>query len=248
MTTSPDFAAALNDGERDVLRLLASGHTIKSAAHLLDITENAASERLRSARRKTGASSSRDLARQLYGQISCDGFSGVPQSPVNADHPREDQPSLAGRTKKRIALMTVIGLAIAATTLAVTQLPGDAAPARSPFETELAGSAEDWRTRLENEREGGARALEIQQQLGTRFSRREGIGLVFTRCRATLCQITAQVAKEDRSQAIGSVSKKDFVEELARSGLGEVRAIDLRFVASEEGPGTITVFTERTGT
>lgn len=57
----------LNDGERRVLTLLAEGHTVKSIANATGMTVAAVNERLRSARRKTGAGSSRELAR-LFAQ------------------------------------------------------------------------------------------------------------------------------------------------------------------------------------
>lgn len=58
----------LNDAERRVLRLLAEGHTAKSIANALETTPAAVNERLREARRKTGAGSSRELARLLNAQ------------------------------------------------------------------------------------------------------------------------------------------------------------------------------------
>jgi DNA-binding CsgD family transcriptional regulator len=55
----------LNDAERQVLQLLAEGHTAKSVANELGSTAAAVNERLREARRKTGVGSSRELARLL---------------------------------------------------------------------------------------------------------------------------------------------------------------------------------------
>lgn len=58
----------LNDAQRRVLRLLGEGHTAKSIANELGSTPAAVNERLREARRKTGAGSSRELARMLKAQ------------------------------------------------------------------------------------------------------------------------------------------------------------------------------------
>lgn len=58
-----DQVARLNDTERDLLGLLGQGHTAKSIATLRAISEAAVNERFRSARRKTGISSSREIAR-----------------------------------------------------------------------------------------------------------------------------------------------------------------------------------------
>ena len=63
----PDLAR-LNATEVQVLRLLADGHTAKSIAILTDRSVASVNERLRQARRKTGASSSRELARFLKAQ------------------------------------------------------------------------------------------------------------------------------------------------------------------------------------
>jgi DNA-binding CsgD family transcriptional regulator len=60
-----DGFARLTERERRVLRRLASGHAVKSAAAEESITENAANELLRSARRKLGTGSSREAARLL---------------------------------------------------------------------------------------------------------------------------------------------------------------------------------------
>jgi DNA-binding CsgD family transcriptional regulator len=55
----------LTEREREALRLIAQGHTAKSIANLAGSTPVAVNERLREARRKTGVSSSRELARLL---------------------------------------------------------------------------------------------------------------------------------------------------------------------------------------
>ncbi len=60
--------AALTDKELEILRLLAAGHTVKSIAAELGRSESSINERLRDARRKTGVSSSRELARLLDAQ------------------------------------------------------------------------------------------------------------------------------------------------------------------------------------
>ncbi|MDB5454527.1 MAG: transcriptional regulator, LuxR family [Caulobacter sp.] len=57
----------LSPSQQRVLLLLAEGHTAKSIATELRMTEGAVNERLREARRKTGVGSSRELARRLRG-------------------------------------------------------------------------------------------------------------------------------------------------------------------------------------
>jgi DNA-binding CsgD family transcriptional regulator len=76
----------LNDAERQVLQLLAEGHTAKSVANELGSTPAAVNERLREARRKTGASSSRELARLLKSQENRDEQMGVGKPPLLPAH------------------------------------------------------------------------------------------------------------------------------------------------------------------
>ncbi|MEH3121827.1 MAG: LuxR C-terminal-related transcriptional regulator [Sphingomonas phyllosphaerae] len=61
----PDAPFGLSDKERAVLRLLTRGHDVKSAATALGLSVHTVNERLREARSKTGASSSRGAARLL---------------------------------------------------------------------------------------------------------------------------------------------------------------------------------------
>ena len=67
----------LNKTEREALHLLSEGHTAKSIASLTGRSVAAINERLREARRKTGASSSRELARLLRAQKTCDEEMGM---------------------------------------------------------------------------------------------------------------------------------------------------------------------------
>lgn len=73
---SPDLHR-LSAAEREVLALLAAGHTAKSIATLTGRSEGAVNERLRDARRKTGVGSSRELARLLRQQENRDEEIGV---------------------------------------------------------------------------------------------------------------------------------------------------------------------------
>lgn len=72
----------LSEREEALLRLLAKGHTVKSAAQITGDSEHAANELLRSARRKLGVSSSREAARLLdtakdASQKNCDKKIGI---------------------------------------------------------------------------------------------------------------------------------------------------------------------------
>ena len=69
---APGLSACLTDREMEILRLLVAGHTVKTIAARLGRSETSINERLRSARRKTGVGSSRELARLLDRQKTCD--------------------------------------------------------------------------------------------------------------------------------------------------------------------------------
>jgi len=66
------LTACLTDREMEVLRLLVAGHTVKTIAARLGRSETSINERLRAARRKTGVGSSRELARLMDLQKTCD--------------------------------------------------------------------------------------------------------------------------------------------------------------------------------
>lgn len=77
----------LTERERVVLRLLAHGYDIKSAALELSISAGAVSDRLRQARRKLGVSSSREAGRILVahesnGTFDVHRFLGVPNASI----------------------------------------------------------------------------------------------------------------------------------------------------------------------
>lgn len=85
----PDLSR-LSDTERRALLLLATGHTAKSAANTLGVTEASVNERLREARRKTGVGSSRELARltsqeDLASQENRDEKIGIVSGSARAD-------------------------------------------------------------------------------------------------------------------------------------------------------------------
>lgn len=69
---APGLTACLTDREMEILHLLVAGHTVKTIAARLGRSETSINERLRSARRKTGVGSSRELARLLDLQKTCD--------------------------------------------------------------------------------------------------------------------------------------------------------------------------------
>src|SRR5690606_10055504 len=122
----------LTEREKRVLLLLASGPSVKSAAAEEAITENAANDLLRSARRKLGTGSSREAARRLAGhegraQKIRDDKIVVPHPPAGAD-------TLASMDQGTIAMLAA---AIAASAnvakVVATELADGAEIAAGPF-------------------------------------------------------------------------------------------------------------------
>ncbi|WP_205685440.1 LuxR C-terminal-related transcriptional regulator [Caulobacter zeae] len=140
----PDLSR-LSDVERRALLLLARGHTAKTAAVELGVSEGSVNERLREARRKTGVGSSRQLARIVAAEAPGEAPPATPQEnrdrkigvaplvgPVQRRRrdftPRAAWPALAGATTM-IALAATIG-ALAA--LTVVHHPAPTTPPGAP--------------------------------------------------------------------------------------------------------------------
>lgn len=112
----------LTDREREVLRLLASGHTVKSIAVLLGRSEASIHERLRDARRKTGVGSSRELARLLDARQAGPEVAGDQKSwdrkiDLAAHRSAADAgeaPAAAGRWLKKGTIMLLAAIPLAA--------------------------------------------------------------------------------------------------------------------------------------
>lgn len=139
----PAETTALNDKEVEVLRLLAAGHTVKSIAAHLGKSEASINERLRDARRKTGAGSSRELARMLDAQKIWDKNIDLASPPALPDHP--GQPRM-GRpwSKGTIAMLltlpaAALGLMLAANNPVQQQPLAQKAQATAPRAVPLVG-------------------------------------------------------------------------------------------------------------
>jgi DNA-binding CsgD family transcriptional regulator len=103
---------ALTDKELEILRLLAAGHTVKSIAVRLGRSEASINERLRDARRKTGISSSRALARHLDAQKIWDKNFDLSAQGSTIDESAQS-PILRRLTSKGTIVM-IIAMAVAA--------------------------------------------------------------------------------------------------------------------------------------
>lgn len=109
---------ALSDRELEVLRLLATGHTVKSIAARLNRSEASINERLRDARRKTGFGSSRELARRLATQETWDRIPDLSASPALAEP--APRPGLSGPARSKGHLIMLLAIPAAAAALLIT--------------------------------------------------------------------------------------------------------------------------------
>ncbi|MGN6691631.1 MAG: helix-turn-helix domain-containing protein [Sphingopyxis sp.] len=110
---APGLSACLSDREVEVLRLLVAGHTVKTIAARLGRSETSINERLRSARRKTGVGSSRELARLLDLQKTCDENIDLSKPRAPADGLAHTAAIGARGSKGMIAMLIAIPVAAA---------------------------------------------------------------------------------------------------------------------------------------
>ncbi len=185
----------LNATERAILALLAQGHTAKSIAAETGRSEGAVNERLREARRKTGVSSSRELARLLRERENGD---------EQIEMAVEDRPAPApvgaltrARWQRKVLLMTLPLITLAAVALV---LHGAGQQAPTPPTPSAAGGAEprdyaeSLRARFAGESRDPAWADGAQDALERRYHAIGGpdLATLTIACRSTLCEIRGQ--------------------------------------------------------
>ncbi len=114
MERPPGSLTALSDKEREILRLLTAGHTVKTIAARLGRTEASINERLRDARRKTGIGSSRELARLLDAQKIWDKNIELPPPGSSTNEVQQPEPSGRNWSKATIGMLAALSIATAA--------------------------------------------------------------------------------------------------------------------------------------
>lgn len=236
MTDLPG-AASLNEAERRVLAMLAEGHTAKTIAVVLGTSVHAVNERLREARRKTGAASSRELARALAAQENRDDKIGVATTrPVE----ERDLPPSHGATvglRKGLRPMTVlISLGLAGVLLAgvMTQ---SGQTARDPLLGDLVvakgGQPGDLYRKVRGETRDAIWAGESEAALLNRFGAVPGIAKLRVTCGATLCEVAGALRPGSASGAALLA-----VQEIALRGLRDLGFADVASLAAGgEGAG-----------
>ena len=225
----------LNDAERQVLLLLAEGHTAKSVANELSSTPAAVNERLREARRKTGVGSSRELARLLKSQEIRDEELGVGSATSSS---AATVPTDAGSRRSKTGVVAMLFISLVAVAGAAALL-GQQAPVNdvdpllgSPLETAPDPAAlhsqirtetrdADWSGRTEAAIR--ARALQIP------LIGKNGNALRVT-CATKLCEIAGSIrvpamspadydSKRPESRTITALQTAPFVDDIMKLGL-----------------------------
>lgn len=229
-----DILKGLSPGERKVLTLLASGHTAKTIADSLDISTAAVNERLRSARRKTGAGSSRELARQLA-QKTRDDFSGLATAPASPSDPGGKASS--GRRVPWSILM--FASAALAATAAITLTPHLAEPRQTAPVPAPSGPDADVVARLS----GGPNVAQLRQQLASEGRDEHWAPAMEARVRERF-EATPAVARSIASLSISCAAR--LCEVIGRTGHGATNA-DTYAVLEGVQSGDLNASLERLG-
>lgn len=237
----------LNPAEREVLALLAQGHTAKSIATLTGRTEGSVNERLREARRKTGVASSRELARllaQAEARKNRDEQIGVVGLPSDG-HPRPP----AARVPRRLwgkgaVAMGIAGIVASGALLFALQEGPSGAPLAS--DALLGGtyfgmpSMQELHTQLRSEQRDAAWAPGMEQVIRKHFVKHAGLGaagdMVRVTCGATLCEVVATIppGNDRRATAITDrIQKPDLNAAMEAAG---VASLTMSFGSTNDKP------------
>ncbi|MEE8612148.1 MAG: helix-turn-helix transcriptional regulator [Sphingomonas aquatilis] len=199
MSESGRFAS-LTEAERQILALLAAGHTAKTAAAALGLSVHGVNERLREARRKTGAGSSRDLARALAAQENCNQKIGVVPATTAPPEAVPDLPRRAAGTARKGVRPMVLGLGIAAAAVLLggigwQQERGQAAdPLLGSLVVDKPHDAAALHARVRREARDAGWAAPAETRLMNRFGRINGINSLRVLCATDLCEVAGRIA------------------------------------------------------
>ena len=224
--TTPDLHR-LSPAEREVLALLAQGHTAKSIATSTGRTEGAVNERLREARRKTGVGSSRELAR-LLARETRDEVIGVGGSVPVAPGPGR-VPPLARLLGALVMTITIAGLVTVALMLSVPKAQTSEPPAPNTLFRAAAGAqygdAESWRYETLAQPRNAAWADAHEAVLRRRYAAIKGLDMASLRvmCRESKCEVVGRSAAGASAttlqQAVDELTSPAMRSSLAADGL-----------------------------
>lgn len=246
----------LNPTERELLILLGRGHTAKSIATLKGVSVAAVNERFRSARRKTGLASSREIARLLTAQENRDDLIDLAAASGGAPSlPRPDAQS-SGRASltRRWRLIVITAALLAAALLAYETATPPAKPnpvqaGDSPVAEILAGQAPSPDVAALHEEASRpstdqAWSNAAKQTLSQRYSAlpgfERGVEALNVTCAATLCEVSGKVRPVTSSSDLDTLMEE--IQMLDRSAPQlPLRAVFHHF-SSTNGPTPSAMF------
>lgn len=206
----------LNATERTVLGLLAEGHTAKSIAATTGTTVGAVNERLREARRKTGAGSSRELARALT-QENWDRKMGVVLPGDNP--PALPDAALPVRRWGKLLMFTA-PLVAAALLISFWQQPASPDPMTDPFTQISTHKPETSALRQKLLAEGRDPAWAPATEASVRKTLQAVVindAILRVSCGRTLCEVAGQVRP----------SGEEVLNQVMQGFQGQALAVDL---------------------
>lgn len=242
MSSSPDPLPRLSPAERQVLALLAKGHTTKSIAAAMNLSIHAVNERLREARRKTGAASSRELARRLAAQENWNKEMEVPGHGLADAEPQAPGAVMVARRGPRSLIIMFVITAVAALAVVATQITS---PPRSPAASAQAASPlAPYQARFAAEARDTEWAAPSELRVWALFALVDGVQSNAVQCAATLCRVEGSVPPGAVKRAKAGVQSDALRERLAGAGF-KIVATDLRAVPGPQGEARVTVFLRR---
>ena len=213
-----------------MLILLAQGHTAKTIAAELGVSIAAVNERLRSARRKTGAGSSRELARRLT-QENRDDFSEMADgaSPADPEARTPRRRPLSWRNVMLVSASLAVVVAIAVGPHILNQDPAaDGGPEAEIVARMAAGpdlQALRGRVRTEARDTAWAPATEagIREAYGRTSAAARSIGSLSVTCGATLCEVIGRTrpgaSADDVAATVSEIQSGPLYAAIQRIGL-----------------------------
>ena len=230
----------LNEAERQVLYLLAEGHTAKSIANELGSTPAAVNERLREARRKTGVGSSRELARLLKSQENRHEQMGMAsRPPTAAAFPQPDAETWRPQTGV-VAMLTLFLVAAAGAATLMTQSPatGDDVDPLVGAPMERFSQPADLHVQVRNEGRDEAWATRTEAGIHERYGRlsaaARSLDTLSVACGSTLCEVVGLTRSNATSDDVTTVLIEVQSGELNAS----IEQLGLRISSSSFTSGT----------
>lgn len=223
---SETFLEKLSEGEREILQLLGEGHTAKSIAQRTRRSLSSVNEHLRRARRKTGANSSRELARLLRDENIVDEKIGLPSAaPASPDW----SPRLI--RKGALAVTILFSAAVAAAILlqpAIQSQPPDRDPLLEQLYPHSDTEPRALAKRLRAEARNAAWAEPSEAALRAYYAtllRSEDVELVRIACGSTVCEVVGKVATTDPK----SINAAMMTLQVSRGGPTGLRHVSVSF-------------------